>query len=530
MEKSKKKARKRQLDIDDKTKWGHRFEFRDRAVTKREVYTPVPAKPVTKKADAEPIYSSEEEDASNAFEYDLKRQNSLPIYIPRAKTQASIAHGKPRKRQKCEEIEAVKELLDEILDQVEDGVLRAGELFTSTFINCDLRYYNMDFITEKFGYFDVIVIDPPWRIRGGQRNSDSPFMFSNNKFTLEYDTLSNQEIKDIPVEKLSRKGFCFLWVLSSTMSVGYECLRKWGYECVDHLVWVKTTHGGRKAMVSHGFYFLHSTETCLVGYKCPPGERVEYRSKVSNDLIIADIRKKSQKPDQLYTIIDLMMPGAKKVEIFARNNNLRQGWLSLGNQIGEVFEKWQKKVHCDECKEEVKVGRGRYKSRREPNFDLCADCFDKVVVERGETVSDYFKFENTVEENILHQYHRCDVCSVEPIWGTRYQCLQCDNIDLCEACFDNMLIHKTGCFSHVFQSHEVPPKGHGMPVHYDRRCVWCLQKPVLGPCFICADCTHFVLCQNCFFNSSLKDFDSIRGHDSKHRLEISTRPATLDKA
>eukprot|EP00359_Climacostomum_virens_P005241 CAMPEP_0204903310 /NCGR_PEP_ID=MMETSP1397-20131031/4170_1 /ASSEMBLY_ACC=CAM_ASM_000891 /TAXON_ID=49980 /ORGANISM="Climacostomum Climacostomum virens, Strain Stock W-24" /LENGTH=502 /DNA_ID=CAMNT_0052071919 /DNA_START=1606 /DNA_END=3115 /DNA_ORIENTATION=+ len=401
MEKSKKKARKRQLDIDDKTKWGHRFEFRDRAVTKREVYTPVPAKPVTKKADAEPIYSSEEEDASNAFEYDLKRQNSLPIYIPRAKTQASIAHGKPRKRQKCEEIEAVKELLDEILDQVEDGVLRAGELFTSTFINCDLRYYNMDFITEKFGYFDVIVIDPPWRIRGGQRNSDSPFMFSNNKFTLEYDTLSNQEIKDIPVEKLSRKGFCFLWVLSSTMSVGYECLRKWGYECVDHLVWVKTTHGGRKAMVSHGFYFLHSTETCLVGYKCPPGERVEYRSKVSNDLIIADIRKKSQKPDQLYTIIDLMMPGAKKVEIFARNNNLRQGWLSLGNQIGEVFEKWQKKVHCDECKEEVKVGRGRYKSRREPNFDLCADCFDKVVVERGETVSDYFKFENTVEENIL---------------------------------------------------------------------------------------------------------------------------------
>lgn len=86
-------------------------------------------------------------------------------------------------------------------------------------------------------------------------------------------------------------------------------------------------------MVSHGFYFLHSTETCLVGYKSPAGERVEYRSKVSNDLIIADIRKKSQKPDQLYTIIDLMMPGAKKVEVFARNNNLRQGWLSLGNQI-----------------------------------------------------------------------------------------------------------------------------------------------------------------------------------------------------
>ena len=90
-------------------------------------------------------------------------------------------------------------------------------------------------------------------------------------------------------------------------------------------------------MISHGFYFLHSTETCLVGYKCPPGACVHYKEKVSNDIIIADVRKKSQKPDHLYTIIDMMMPGSKKVEVFARNNNLREGWLSLGNQLGEVF-------------------------------------------------------------------------------------------------------------------------------------------------------------------------------------------------
>lgn len=33
----------------------------------------------------------------------------------------------------------------------------------------------------------------------------------------------------------------------------------------------------------------------------------------------------------MYEIIELMMPGAKKVEIFARNNNLRHGWFSIGN-------------------------------------------------------------------------------------------------------------------------------------------------------------------------------------------------------
>jgi len=58
------------------------------------------------------------------------------------------------------------------------------------------------------------------------------------------------------------------------------------------------------------------------------GETVEYISKVSNNLLFANIRKKSQKPDELYDIIDMIMPGSKKCEIFARNNNLRPGWFS----------------------------------------------------------------------------------------------------------------------------------------------------------------------------------------------------------
>lgn len=154
-------------------------------------------------------------------------------------------------------------------------------------------------------------------------------MFSNNKFNLDYSTMSNAEIMNIQVETLSKKGFCFLWILNSQMNVGYECLNKWGYEVVDQLTWIKTKN--KKIHISHGFYFLHSSEVCLVGYKCPPNEYIEFKSKVSNNLIVAEIRKKSQKPDQIYTLIDLLLPGSKKIELFARNNNLKHGWLSLGN-------------------------------------------------------------------------------------------------------------------------------------------------------------------------------------------------------
>ena len=35
-------------------------------------------------------------------------------------------------------------------------------------------------------------------------------------------------------------------------------------------------------------------------------------------------------------MIDILMPNAKKIEIFARNHNMRSGWLSLGNQLGKI--------------------------------------------------------------------------------------------------------------------------------------------------------------------------------------------------
>ena len=50
---------------------------------------------------------------------------------------------------------------------------------------------------------------------------------------------------------------------------------------------------------------------------------------------MSEVRETSRKPDELYLIIDRLLGSkrntAKKLEIFARENNLREGWLSLGN-------------------------------------------------------------------------------------------------------------------------------------------------------------------------------------------------------
>jgi N6-adenosine-specific RNA methylase IME4 len=53
------------------------------------------------------------------------------------------------------------------------------------------------------------MIDPPWRIKGAQQN-DSQFMFSNCKFSLEYNTMSNNDIGNLNIDKLSDNGIIII--------------------------------------------------------------------------------------------------------------------------------------------------------------------------------------------------------------------------------------------------------------------------------------------------------------------------------
>jgi mRNA (2'-O-methyladenosine-N6-)-methyltransferase len=47
--------------------------------------------------------------------------------------------------------------------------------------------------------------------------------------------------------------------------------------------------------------------------------------------------------------------------------------------------------------------------------------------------------DNATDEDILHEYHKCNMCGAEPIWGIRFKCAQCEDVDLCEVCFDSRL-------------------------------------------------------------------------------------------
>lgn len=272
--------------------------------------------------------------------------------------------------------------------------------------------------------------------------------------------------------------------------------------------------------------------------------------------MFANVRGKSQKPDEIYELIEKMMPGSKKIELFARNNNLREGWLSLGNQLGENYQQWKNIVVCDNCKNNISVGIKRYKSKIIPNYDICENCFHSYFkyderpslihidqnfhIENSEEMhrtlfsennkinnhkgKDFFEFKNNIDEDILHQYYCCNICNSEPIWGNRFQCTVCENFDLCEACFDKEILNEEKkdsphVLEHDFKCVEIPELANGLSTHNDYRCKFCYQKPIIGPCFECIDCKNYTVCQNCYFNSSFVD-DKHFNPNSEHKLTI----------
>ena len=87
-----------------------------------------------------------------------------------------------------------------------------------------------------------------------------------------------------------------------------------------------------------GHWINHGKEHCLVGLK---GSKKLNRG-IDCDVIVAEVRATSHKPDEIYGIIERLSPGTRKIELFGRPHNVQPNWVTLGNQldgIGKHFTK-----------------------------------------------------------------------------------------------------------------------------------------------------------------------------------------------
>uniref|UniRef100_A0A3Q2XE45 mRNA m(6)A methyltransferase n=1 Tax=Hippocampus comes TaxID=109280 RepID=A0A3Q2XE45_HIPCM len=193
-----------------------------------------------------------------------------------------------------------------------DADSNVGKLFPSQqWICCDIRYLDVSIL----GKFAVVMADPPWDIH----------------MELPYGTLTDDEMRKLNIPVLQDDGFLFLWV-TGAMELGRECLSLW-YERIDEIIWVKTNQLQRIIRTGRtGHWLNHGKEHCLVGVK---GNPQGFNRGLDCDVIVAEVRSTSHKPDEIYGMIERLSPGTRKIELFGRPHNVQPN-VTLGNQLDGI--------------------------------------------------------------------------------------------------------------------------------------------------------------------------------------------------
>eukprot|EP00924_Labyrinthula_sp_SR-Ha-C_P012701 snap_masked-scaffold_67-processed-gene-0.57-mRNA-1 protein AED:0.72 eAED:0.73 QI:0/0/0/0.5/1/1/2/0/123 len=115
------------------------------------------------------------------------------------------------------------------------------------------------------------------------------------------------------------------------------CVMKWmaknGIKFLSRLIWVKANENGR-ILSTLGNATGACTEEVLNGLRGQFPDALEKRF-IGKEVFYGVRRGSSEKPIELYQIIENVFDNnAVKWELFGRNNHLRRGWLTIGNQVG----------------------------------------------------------------------------------------------------------------------------------------------------------------------------------------------------
>ena len=163
------------------------------------------------------------------------------------------------------------------------------------------------------GSFELIYADPPWQL-GNPSSEWAPENY--------YPTLPLEQIKtlDVPV---ATDAVLFLWAVNALLPEAIEVMQAWGFEYRTNMVWDKQSIG-------LGVWLRSQHELLILGRRGnhpPPTTRRRVAS-----ILAAPRRRHSEKPQQMYELLERMYPDATKLELFARGKP-RPGWTAWGNQL-----------------------------------------------------------------------------------------------------------------------------------------------------------------------------------------------------
>jgi len=173
--------------------------------------------------------------------------------------------------------------------------------------------------------YRTIYADPPWRFQNRTGK-----MAPEHRRLSRYATMTLGDIYDLPVARIAaEQSHLYLWCPNALMAEGLETMRRWGFTYKSNLVWYKVRKDGGPDGRGVGFYFRNVTELVLFGIR-GKNNRTLKPGRTQVNLLHTRKRRHSQKPDEMWNIIESCSPGPR-LEIFARH--YRPGWAQWGDQV-----------------------------------------------------------------------------------------------------------------------------------------------------------------------------------------------------
>lgn len=163
--------------------------------------------------------------------------------------------------------------------------------------------------------YRVIYADPPWKYNDKLVEGYGPAEH-------HYTTMSIDELVALKVAPLAAPdAVLFLWVTSPLLKDCFQIIEAWGFEYKTSFVWDKVKHNmGHYNSVRHEFLLV-----CTRG-RCVP----DVPTLIDSVQTIERSDKHSEKPEEFRSMIDLLYPSGKRIELFSRTS--AKGWDAWGNE------------------------------------------------------------------------------------------------------------------------------------------------------------------------------------------------------
>lgn len=165
--------------------------------------------------------------------------------------------------------------------------------------------------------YRILYADPPWQYARADMDN-----YGHTK--RHYPTMSLDELMAMHIQiedATDDNAVLFLWATSPLLPSALRLMQAWGFGYRAAFVWDKMLH-------NYGHYNSVRHELLLIGVKgsCTPD-----RQKLFDSVQTIERTEHSTKPEEFREIIDTIYTHGKRLELFARRDDI-DGWEFWGNE------------------------------------------------------------------------------------------------------------------------------------------------------------------------------------------------------